>query len=231
MKQSRYEISFTCDLQGKYSITGECRKFLTARRNEISNILQGFEKLKREAKDLNYREINQHVDRAQTNGDLDATLRTINEKSKGPLMTLAVINELLKPPNKASALKHEEDSTAADAKALANYKQALDVYNKRVAAYPEAMRYYRFMLEQWNKTPPMSRTKPPKKPEKPIKPTPPGQLSNLGYDLRLYPEPNYSWGYGGTRRRMKNSSWKGYKLHGTKKNRKGTGPRTRRRNK
>ena len=36
---------------------------------------------------------------------------------------------------------------------------------------------------------------------------------------------------GGTRRRMKNPSWKGYKLHGTKKNRKGTGPRTRRRNK
>ena len=37
--------------------------------------------------------------------------------------------------------------------------------------------------------------------------------------------------WGGTRRRMKNPSWKGYNLHCTKKNRKGTGPRTRRRNK
>jgi hypothetical protein len=230
-KKSRYETSFTCDLRGEYSITENCRTFLKAESERISNILGRFETRIRAAKDLNFRQINQHVDRAQTNADLDATLRTINEERKGPLMTLAVIKELLKPPNKDSALKHEGDRKASDAKALANYNRALDAYKKQNDAYPVARRYYLSKLEQWKNTPSMSREThyPPPPPEQPIRPTPPGQLSNLGPG-QFYKDPDYSRD-GGTRRRMKNPSWKGYKLHGTKKTRRGTGHRTRRRNK
>lgn len=224
-----YTVSFTCDLQGEYSITEECQKFLNAESERISNILKRFETRIQAARDLNYNQINQHVG-AQANRDLDATLRTINEERKGPLMALAVIKELLKPPNKASALKHEGDRKASDAKALANYNRALDAYNKQMAAYPAARRFYLFKLEQWENTPPMSRKTyyPPPPPEQPIRPTPPGQLSNLGPG-QFYKDPDYR--HGGTRRRMKNPSWKGYKLHGTKKTRRGTGHRTRRRNK
>ena len=215
MKQSRYEIRFTCDLQGKYSITEKCRMFLTAESKRISNILQGLKKREREARDLNYLQINQHVDRAQTNGELDATLRTINELSKGPLKTLAVINELLEPRNKASALKHEDDSTAADA--LKHEEYAHDRVRKIEALRREAAANERARpaVAAANRARAIDR--------RIINP----DLDPYNWRVTGGPPP----GRGGTRRRMKNPSWKGYKLHGTKKNRKGTGPRTRRRNK
>jgi len=201
-----YTVSFTCNLQGKYTITENCRKFLNVEQTNLGSFIAKLDTERRTAKDLNYNQINQHVDRAQTNSDLDATLRTIKERSKLPLKTLAVIKELLNPSVESSESRpRREDVEYANRRVLEINAQ------RRNAARAEELRP---VVAAANRATAIDRG-----------------IQRPSLDI-------YGWrfggpmpGRGGTRRRMKNPSWKGYKLHGTKKTRRGTGHRTRRRNK